>query len=156
LSEKENAARLLLSKSKSLASKSPRSFNPIASSCLVGSYAYGQPTEDPDVDLLVILPFEELPVYKAIEIRREVKPSFPLDLMARTSEQIQQRLDMGNFLFKTLLTKVASSMRPITQEWITKAESDFALTAGDRLVLLGCSDLVGIIWFEVSWGQLPA
>jgi len=123
---------------------------------LFGSYAYGQPTEDSDVDLLVILPFEELPVYKAIEIRREVKPPFPLDLMARTSEQIQQRLDMGNFLFKTLLTKVASSMRPITQEWITKAESDFALTAGDRLVLLGCSDLVGIIWFEVSWGQLPA
>ena len=156
MSEKENAARLLLSKSKSLASKSPRSFNPIASSCLVGSYAYGQPTEDSDVDLLVILPFEELPVYKAIEIRRDVKPPFPLDLMARTSEQIQQRLDMGNFLFKTLLTKVASSMRPITQEWITKAESDFALTAGDRLVLLGCSDLVGIIWFEVSWGQLPA
>jgi len=104
---------------------------------LFGSYAYGQPTEDSDVDLLVILPFEELPVYKAIEIRRDVKPPFPLDLMARTSEQIQQRLDMGNFLFKTLLTKVASSMRPITQEWINKAEGDFALTPGDRICYSG-------------------
>ncbi len=34
---------------------------------LFGSYAYGQPTSDSDVDLLVILPFEELPVHKAIE-----------------------------------------------------------------------------------------
>jgi uncharacterized protein len=65
---------------------------------LFGSYAYGQPTEDSDVDLLVILPFEEMPVQKAIEIRRAVKSPFPLDLMARTSEQIQQRLEMGDFL----------------------------------------------------------
>jgi len=72
---------------------------------LFGSYVYGQPTEDSDVDLLVILPFEELPVYKAIEIRREVKSPFPLDLMARTSEQIQQRLDMGEFFIQDIINK---------------------------------------------------
>jgi uncharacterized protein len=70
---------------------------------LFGSYAYGQPTEDSDVDLLVILPFEELPVHKAIEIRRQVRPTFPLDLMARTSEQIQQRLDMGDFFIQDII-----------------------------------------------------
>jgi predicted nucleotidyltransferase len=70
---------------------------------LFGSYAYGQPTEDSDVDLLVILPFEDLPVCKAIEIRRQIKPPFPLDLMARTSEQIQQRLDMGDFFIKDII-----------------------------------------------------
>lgn len=31
---------------------------------LFGSYAYGQPTEDLDVDLLVILAFEGMPVDK--------------------------------------------------------------------------------------------
>jgi uncharacterized protein len=72
---------------------------------LFGSYAYGQPTEDSDVDLLVILSFEELPVYKAIEIRRQVRPNFPLDLMARTSEQIQQRLDMGDFFIQDIIKK---------------------------------------------------
>jgi predicted nucleotidyltransferase len=72
---------------------------------LFGSYAYGQPTEDSDVDLLVILPFEELPVYKAIEIRRAVKSPFPLDLMARTSEQIQQRLEMGDFFVQEIIQK---------------------------------------------------
>ncbi len=72
---------------------------------LFGSYAYGQPTDDSDIDLLVILPFEDLPIYKAIEIRRQIKPPFPLDLLARTSEQIQQRLDMGDFFIQDIINK---------------------------------------------------
>jgi uncharacterized protein len=70
---------------------------------LFGSYAYGQPNQDSDVDLLVILPFEGLPVYKAIEIRKKLKPNFALDLITRTSKQIQQRLDMGDFFIKDIL-----------------------------------------------------
>jgi uncharacterized protein len=72
---------------------------------LFGSYAYGQPTPDSDVDLLVILSFEELPVHKAIEIRQAVKSPFPLDLMARTAEQVQQRLEMGDFFIQDILQK---------------------------------------------------
>jgi len=72
---------------------------------LFGSYAYGQPTEDSDVDLLVILPFEEMPVHKAIAIRQQVKSPFPLDLMARTPEQIQQRLEMGDFFIQEIMKK---------------------------------------------------
>jgi len=72
---------------------------------LFGSYAYGQPNQDSDVDLLVVLPFEGLPVYKAIEIRRKLKPTFSLDLITRTSKQIQQRLDMGDFFIKDILQK---------------------------------------------------
>lgn len=70
---------------------------------LFGSYAYGQPTEDSDVDLLVILPFEELPVQKAIAIRQQLKAPFPLDLMARTPQQIQQRLEMGDFFIQDIM-----------------------------------------------------
>ncbi|NJM76732.1 MAG: nucleotidyltransferase domain-containing protein [Acaryochloridaceae cyanobacterium RU_4_10] len=72
---------------------------------LFGSYAYGQPTEDSDVDLLVILPFEEMPVQKAIAIRQQIRSPFPLDLMARTAEQIQQRLDMGDFFIRDIMEK---------------------------------------------------
>jgi uncharacterized protein len=72
---------------------------------LFGSYAYGQPTEDSDVDLLVILPFEEMPVQKAISIRQQVKAPFPIDLMARTTEQIQQRLEMGDFFIQDIMEK---------------------------------------------------
>jgi len=72
---------------------------------LFGSYAYGQPNQDSDVDLLVILPFEGLPVYKAIEIRKKLRPNFSLDLIARTSKQIQQRLDMGDFFIRDILQR---------------------------------------------------
>jgi uncharacterized protein len=72
---------------------------------LFGSYAYGQPTEDSDVDLLVILPFEEMPVQKAIAIRQQVRSPFPLDLMARTAEQIQQRLEMGDFFIQDIMER---------------------------------------------------
>lgn len=70
---------------------------------LFGSYAYGQPTEDSDVDLLVILPFEELPVQKAITIRQEIKASFPVDLIARTPQQVQKRLEMGDFFIQEII-----------------------------------------------------
>ena len=68
---------------------------------LFGSYAYGQPNEDSDVDLLVILPFEEI----AVAIRQQIKAPFPLDLIARTPEQIQQRLNMGNFFIPDIISK---------------------------------------------------
>ncbi len=70
---------------------------------LFGSYASGKPTEDSDVDLLVILPFEELPVEKAIAIRQQIKAPFPLDLMARTPQQVQQRLEMGDFFIQDIM-----------------------------------------------------
>jgi uncharacterized protein len=72
---------------------------------LFGSYAYGQPTEDSDVDLLVILLCAEMPVQTAIAIRRQIKSPFPLDLIARTPEQIQQRLDMGDFFIQDIISK---------------------------------------------------
>jgi predicted nucleotidyltransferase len=56
---------------------------------LFGSYGYGQPTEDSDVDLLVILSGEEHGPRKSWEILSETNPSFPVDLLVRTPEQVQ-------------------------------------------------------------------
>ena len=72
---------------------------------LFGSYAYGQPNVDSDVDLLVILPFEGMPVKTAITIRQQIKSPFPLDLIARTPDQIQQRLDMGDFFIQDIISR---------------------------------------------------
>ena len=63
---------------------------------LFGSYAYGNPTPDSDVDLLVIMPFEGHPAEKATEIRLKVGPRFPLDLIVRTPEKVQERLKLGD------------------------------------------------------------
>lgn len=72
---------------------------------LFGSYAYGTPTSDSDVDLLVILPFEETSFRKSLEILNKVNPKFPVDLIARTPEQIQQRLIWNDFFLRKVVEK---------------------------------------------------
>ena len=72
---------------------------------LFGSYAYGNPTEDSDVDMLVILPFEGKSAQKSVEIIRVLKPSIPLDLIVRTQEQVTERLKMNDFFLREILEK---------------------------------------------------
>ena len=72
---------------------------------LFGSYAYGKPNEDSDVDLLVVMPFEGRNVQKAIEIRRKIKTKLPLDLLVRTSEQVKQRIEMEDFFMQDIVTE---------------------------------------------------
>jgi predicted nucleotidyltransferase len=70
---------------------------------LFGSYAWGTPTADSDVDLLVILPFEGKSVFKSVEMRLKLRPRFPLDLVVRTPEKVRERLEMGDDFMKELL-----------------------------------------------------
>jgi predicted nucleotidyltransferase len=72
---------------------------------LFGSYAVGQPAADSDVDLLVVLPFEGYPFRKASQILRATDPDFAVDLLARTPEQIQHRLALGDSFIKEILDK---------------------------------------------------
>jgi predicted nucleotidyltransferase len=72
---------------------------------LFGSYARGEADTDSDVDVLVILPFEGKSVKKAVEIRLKLRPPFPLDLIVRTPENIQERLEMGDDFIREILNK---------------------------------------------------
>ena len=63
---------------------------------LFGSYAFGQPDEYSDVDILVILPFEGKGAEKALEILNCTNPGFPVDLLVRTRNQIRQRVAHGD------------------------------------------------------------
>ncbi|OGG50681.1 MAG: hypothetical protein A3F84_09630 [Candidatus Handelsmanbacteria bacterium RIFCSPLOWO2_12_FULL_64_10] len=56
---------------------------------LFGSYASRTPTDDSDVDLLVILPFEGKGAQKVAEILGAVNPRIPVDLVVRTPDQIR-------------------------------------------------------------------
>ena len=51
---------------------------------LFGSYAYGQPTEDSDVDLLVVMDTDESPLHVAAKIAAAIEHPFPLDVVVRT------------------------------------------------------------------------
>lgn len=72
---------------------------------LFGSYAYGEPTEDSDVDILVIMPFAGKPVHKAIEIRTKIDPRFPVDLIVRTPQQVQERVAMNDWFMREIVEK---------------------------------------------------
>jgi predicted nucleotidyltransferase len=70
---------------------------------LFGSYASGVATDDSDVDLLVVLPFEGRSVNQSVEIRMRLRPAFPVDLIVRTPENIRERLDMGDGFVRDIL-----------------------------------------------------
>ncbi len=72
---------------------------------LFGSYAWGAPTEDSDVDLLVILPFDGKAVAKSVEMRLKIRPPFPVDLLVRTPEKIRERLMLGDPFIRSILEK---------------------------------------------------
>ena len=72
---------------------------------LFGSYAYGRPTADSDVDLLVILPHEGHAAVQAAKIRKTVRAGFPMDLVVRSPQTIRQRLAMGDFFIKDVLKR---------------------------------------------------
>lgn len=72
---------------------------------LFGSYAEDSAAGDSDIDLLVIVDHHGKNWRMATEIRRRLRPQFPLDLLVRTSEQLQQRLKMGDCFFKEIAEK---------------------------------------------------
>ncbi|WP_404790734.1 nucleotidyltransferase domain-containing protein [Altericista sp. CCNU0014] len=72
---------------------------------LFGSYAYGQPTDSSDVDLLVIMPFKGQPFHQAMKILTQTNPDFAVDLLVRTPTQIQQLLDWNDFFIREIVDK---------------------------------------------------
>jgi predicted nucleotidyltransferase len=72
---------------------------------LFGSCAYGRPTADSDVELLVILPFEGHPARKAAEIRTSIRAPFPMDLLVHTPQQVQRRVEQGDFFIREIMEK---------------------------------------------------
>jgi predicted nucleotidyltransferase len=72
---------------------------------LFGSYAYGEPTADSDVDLLILLPEYERAISKAVEILREMEPHFAVDVVVRTPEQYRQRIAQGDHFLRDIANR---------------------------------------------------
>src|SRR5437660_7074026 len=71
---------------------------------LFGSYAYGAPNADSDVDILVIMPARNQGS-KAGRIRWEVPAPFPMDLIVRTPQQMRWRLAEGDSFHTEIVSK---------------------------------------------------
>ena len=144
---------------------------------LFGSYAYGTPTEDSDVDLLVVMdiPKSEF-TRKAIEIRQCISYRFGLDLLVRSPEEIAYRVSYNDWFLRevtekgellhgsdaacnvknlqfthygiNLAEKGKDCMNPLTQEWIQRAEADYITV--QQLLLTANPLLHNIICFHAQ------
>lgn len=73
---------------------------------LFGSYAYGNPNEDSDVDLLVIMPRTyDRGERMSLRIRQAIPRDFPLDLLVRTPSDLARRLRWKDPFICELLEK---------------------------------------------------
>ena len=84
-----------------------RQFRPLKI-VLFGSYAYGNPTEDSDVDLMVVMPKDPSGIRnrdKAIAIDSAIPATFPLDLLVRNPEDIAWRLEEGDCFLQDVFSK---------------------------------------------------
>jgi uncharacterized protein len=71
---------------------------------LFGSYAYGQPHEESDVDLLVVMhAYDE--TSKAIRIINTLRAPFSLDLIVRTPKRLQRDWEDGDWFLREVLAK---------------------------------------------------
>ena len=127
-----------------------REFSPLQV-ILFGSYAYGAPTEDSDVDLLVVMPIPKSEFRnKAVEIRQRIPYRFSMDLLVRSPEEIAYRVSYNDWFLREItekgmlihgsnadyntgkqqdtaspIKKEKGYMNPLTLEWIEKAEEDY-------------------------------
>jgi predicted nucleotidyltransferase len=71
---------------------------------LFGSYAYGTPHAESDVDLLVIMPAYDV-VNQAIRICGAFEREFVYDLIVRTPKQIEQGFRDNNWFIREIVEK---------------------------------------------------
>ncbi len=71
---------------------------------LFGSYAYGKPTDDSDVDLLILVKGNRVHD-RAIRIRMAIDFPFPVDLVVRSCGEFTRRIASGDFFLKEIQEK---------------------------------------------------
>jgi predicted nucleotidyltransferase len=99
--------RLLPTEIKRLCAEIAREFHP-DKIVLFGSHAYGKPRLGSDVDLLVVMPFEGSPFRQAAAILGHVVQTvgiMPLDLLVRTAQQVQARIQMGDSFMREIIER---------------------------------------------------
>jgi predicted nucleotidyltransferase len=72
---------------------------------LFGSYAYGQPRPDSDVDLLVIMDTSQKETEQAIRICQTIHCDYGLDLIVRTPASLARRLALGDLFLQEVMAR---------------------------------------------------
>jgi predicted nucleotidyltransferase len=71
---------------------------------LFGSRAWGEPTGERDLDILVVMDIDGSPIRKAAEISQIARPRFlPMDIIVRTPNEIEHRVEIGDPFIKRIM-----------------------------------------------------
>lgn len=71
---------------------------------LFGSYAYGTPNPDSDVDLLVIMDSVLSPAERALAVCRLIRPRpFPVDIIVKTPDEVREAIAGGDYFLRKIL-----------------------------------------------------
>ena len=75
---------------------------------LFGSYAYGEPDDGSDVDLLIVKETDQRPIDRRITVRRLVHASrygMPFSPLVITPQELAQRLEMGDPFYHEIVDR---------------------------------------------------
>lgn len=73
---------------------------------LFGSYAYGKPTPDSDVDLLVVMETQKTRKERIVDVSLLLHPRpFPVDILVKTPQEIAFALQQGDFFLREIMEK---------------------------------------------------
>lgn len=74
---------------------------------LFGSYAYGKPTPDSDVDLLVIMKTQAKQIDRYVAVSNLLYPrQFPVDILVKTPKEMEaEARKKGNYFMREILKK---------------------------------------------------
>ncbi|MCL4514356.1 MAG: nucleotidyltransferase domain-containing protein [Firmicutes bacterium] len=78
---------------------------------LFGSYAYGTPEQDSDLDLLIVKETTERPIDRWVTVQRILTGthrSLPVDTLVLTPQEIESRIAVGDQFIKEILQKGAT------------------------------------------------
>ncbi len=74
---------------------------------MFGSYAYGSPTKDSDLDIAIIVPKSEQPRYKRSRsgYSRIRDIDFPIEILVFTEDEVERAKKVNTSLISTILKK---------------------------------------------------
>src|SRR5437763_2686789 len=72
---------------------------------LFGSYAYGTPTEDSDVDILVVMNHRGQNHEQSIRVRQAIDWTFPMDLLVHKQRDIERRIGWHDCFLREITQK---------------------------------------------------
>ncbi|MBI4824884.1 MAG: nucleotidyltransferase domain-containing protein [Nitrospirae bacterium] len=73
---------------------------------LFGSYAYGKPTKDSDIDLMVVMDTDMQPYERAVPIRKALRDlGMPKDIIVRTPNEFESFKDIIGTMIYTAAHK---------------------------------------------------